>query len=205
VKRVDDPSASEGARDELVAPLPPDEAARWLEAVRAAWSPSELSPTRHEQLLRDALEDPFAEASAEEEREAQALREALEHGGEHEHAALARALAHALGASSVEPGAEKRALERALDLPPARSNLILVAFGVAATGLALAASIALVVGSTRRPEAALARRELAPSRSLAPLLNADAARLSASERIDRVASVRARELRDNRYAAWGVR
>jgi hypothetical protein len=81
----------------------------------------------------------------------------------------------------------------------------LVAFGTAASGLALAASIALVVGSARRPEPAVALRELTPSRSLAPLLDADAARLSASERIDRVASVRARELRENRYAAWGVR
>jgi hypothetical protein len=186
-------------------PLSPDEALRWLDAVRVAWAPTALAADRHERILRGALEDPLAEPSPEEEREAEALRHALEHDGDHEYAVLARALGHALGSTATAPGTAERALEKALKAAKPRSNLILVAFGVAASGLALAASIALVVGSAPRPEAAVARRELAPSRSLAPLLDADAAQLTTSERMDRVASVRARELRENRYAAWGVR
>jgi hypothetical protein len=205
VNGSDDPRVSANSLDEFEPPLAPDEAARWLEAARSAWAPSELGAERHQQILRDALEDPLAEPSPEEVREAEALRRALEQGGAHEHAALARALGHALGHTPIEPQAAERALEVALDPPKSRSNLILVAFGAAASGLALAASIALVVGSAQRPAAPIAQREFAPSRSLSPLLEADAARLTASERMDRVASVRGRELRQNRYAAWGVR
>jgi hypothetical protein len=205
VNGSDDPRADLDSPDEL-APLSRDEAERWQQAVRVAWAPSELARDRHEQILRDALEDPLAEPSPEELREAYALRIALEHGGEHEHLALARALGHALGSAAIEPGAEQRAQEKALARARApRSNLILVAFGVAASGLALAASVALVVGSAREPASAVAHSALRPSRSLAPLLETDAARLSPSERMDRVASARGRELRENRYVAWGVR
>jgi hypothetical protein len=197
------------AGDELDPSLSPEEGKRWLEAVRAAWAPAALDPDRHDRILREALEDPFAEPSAEELREAEGLRQALEEGGEHEHAALVRALTHALGGARLEPEAAERALDKALATPPAspraRSNLILVTFGVAASSLALAASVALVVGSAKRPESTVALRDFAPSRSLAPLLDADASQLTASERMDRVASVRARELRENRYAKWGVR
>ncbi len=45
---------------------------------------------------------------------------------------------------------------------------------------------------------------LAQSRSTAPLFQADSAG-AASSRIDRIASARSRDLRDNRYALWGVR
>lgn len=198
----DDPRA---AADDSAPLLSPEESARWSEAVRAAISPSEISPERHERLLREALEDPFAEPSAEELREAEALRVALDEGGHHEHAALARALGHALGPSEVEPETAQRALETAIRPAASGSNVIWLAFGAAASGLALAAAVALVIGSTRQLEPTVARHELAPSRSLAPLLDADAQRLSPSERMDRMASARARDLRENRYATWGVR
>lgn len=201
----DEPRAERDSSHEFL-PLPPDEAQRWLAAVRAAWSPTELAPARHEQILRQALEDPLAEPSAAELREAAALREALEHDGDHEDAALARALSHALGSATLAPKAEQRALEQALaPPPPARSNLILVAFGVTASSLLLAASVALVIGSARERAPAVARSTPSTSRSLAPLLAADVAQLSASERMDRVASARGRELRENRYLSWGVR
>lgn len=201
----DEPRIPASSGDENDAPLSAPEEQRWLEALRAAWAPAPLSEARHEQILNEALQDPFAEASPQEQREAEALRLALERGGEHEHAVLARALGHALGSPGPEASVPERALKKALEQPKTRSNVILVAFGVAASGLSLAASVLLVVGTAERRAPTLAREEFAPSRSLSPLLNADAARLTASERMDRVASVRARELRENRYAAWGVR
>src|SRR5689334_19616089 len=202
-----DPRGSLNPPDEQDAQLGAEEEARWVTALQAACSPAPIPEARHEQILREALEDPLAEASDEELREAEALRLALEQGGDHEHARLARALGHALGASPAEAHAAERALQKALEKPPARANVVWVAFGVAATGLALAASVVLVIGGAQRgaptSATALAHGELAPSRSLAPLLNSDAEQLSASERMDRIASVRARELRQNRYAAWG--
>ncbi|HWA76363.1 MAG TPA: hypothetical protein VG937_28685 [Polyangiaceae bacterium] len=204
-----DPSSPPSAGDEHDSELGAEEEARLRVALLAAYSPTAIAEARHEQIVREALEDPLAEASDEELREAEALRLALEQEGDHEHARLARALGHALGAPSEESRATERALERALEKPAARANVVWVAFGVAASGLALAASVMLVIGGAQRgaPESAsaLARESLTPSRSLAPLLNADAEQLSASERMDRIASVRARELRQNRYAAWGVR
>lgn len=189
--------------------LDEQEAERWLGALRAAFSPTPIATARHERILREALADPLAEASLEEQREADALRLALERGGDHEQARLARALNHALGAPAAEAGATERALEKALAARAPRSNVVWVAFGLTASGLALAASVALLIGSAQRsaPVASslTAREELASSRSLAPLLSGDAAQLSASERMDRIASVRAKELRQNRYAAWGVR
>jgi len=205
MSRTHDPHATPAPTESSEPALSPEESARWLEAVRAAISPDEISAQRHERILCAALEDPFAEPSAEELREAEALRVALDDGSEHEHAALARALGNALGRAELEPSMADRALEKAMPSSPARSNVIWVAFGAAASALSLAAAVALVIGSTRSEEASVARRELAPSRSLAPLLEADAARLSPSERMDRMASARAKDLRENRYTAWGVR
>jgi hypothetical protein len=192
------------SRDEIAAALLPEQETQLAEAVRAAWAPSELDAQRHERILRDVLDDPFAEPSEDERREADALRRALDGDGQHPDAELARHLVAALRLTPVELGASERALEKALPPRAQRSNLILVAFGVAASGLALAAGVALVIASLQRSDAPAARQYTA-SRSLSPLLHADAAELSPSQRIDRVVSVRARELRANRYAAWGVR
>jgi hypothetical protein len=204
-----DPRSPANPGDEQDVQLGAEEEARWVAAIRVACSPTPIAEARHEQILREALEDPLAEPSDEELREAEALRLALDQGGDHEHARLARALGHALGTPPAEARAAERALEKALEKPSARGNVVWVAFGVAASGLALAASVMLVIGGARRSAsesaAAVAREELTPSRSLAPLLNTDAEQLSPSERMDRIASVRARELRQNRYAAWGVR
>jgi hypothetical protein len=205
MSRTHDPHATPAPTEGSEPELSPEESARWLQAVRAAISPDEISAERHERILSAALEDPFAEPSAEELREAEALRVALDSGGEHEHAGLARALGNALGRAELEPSRAERSLEKAVPPSPARSNVIWVAFGAAASALSLAAAVALVIGSTRSEEASVARRELALSRSLAPLLEADAARLSPSERMDRMASARAKDLRENRYTAWGVR
>ena len=72
--------------------------------------------------------------------------------------------------------------------------------------LAAAAVLLLVVGTrrTRAPTAELPALGLLQSRSTATLF--ESASVGApSARIDRIASVRARDLRANRYAEWGVR
>ena len=76
-----------------------------------------------------------------------------------------------------------------------------------AGGVAMAAAIALLLG---RPSADGARRAeaepLVPVRSTQSLFHEPFARTGGeSARIDRIASARAADLRDNRFAAWGVK
>jgi hypothetical protein len=191
--------------------LDPTDEAELGEALRAAFAPSELDPRVHERLLEAALEDPFAPPSAEEGVESERLRRALDGTGEHADLALARALkaAHAPHA----PSAAK--LEHAAaPLKSARRNVIFVRFGAALGAVAAAALVLLSLRASQRPTTAehagfIAAtpdlQTLAQSRSTAGLFaNAETAG-EPSTRIDRIASLRERELRENRYALWGVR
>jgi hypothetical protein len=189
--------------------LLPEELERELElSLRAAWSPGAIDPARHEALLELALEDPLAPASAEELVESDRLRRALEGDGNHPHLGLARALA----------AASRPALpERALPVPevppaPARGRVVYVAFGAASAVFAAAAAVALLVGGLRRSEpqaasapALIAPAALATSRSSSALFQEPFTLEGTTARIDRITSARERELRQNRYLAWGVR
>ena len=81
--------------------------------------------------------------------------------------------------------------------------------GFGAVALSAAAAFAFLIGNTRSDEsAALAPRAvpvLAQSRSTNELFAEPFTEGQASARMDRIAEQRARELRDNRYALWGVR
>jgi hypothetical protein len=80
-------------------------------------------------------------------------------------------------------------------------------FGGIAAALAAAAAVLLVASTHSRPESSapeLPALALVQSRSTAVLFQTATAG-PPSARIDRIASVRERELRDNRYAMWGVR
>jgi hypothetical protein len=182
--------------DDDTLPLDPSEEAELLEALTAAVRPEALSDSRHERLIQFALEEPLGEPDEAELAEARALRNALESRGELPEAGLARALRHA-----VQPASElesRSAAQRALTALP-RSRLVLVAVATT-TVLSLAAGLALVLSpaAEQRPVPGLAE-----SRSLSPLF-AGAPVASESERLDRIVSVRSRELRDNRFARWGV-
>lgn len=181
--------------DDDTLPLDPSEEAELLEALEAAVRPEALSDARNERLIQFAFEEPPAEPDEAEFADAEALRQALELRGEVPEAALALALRHAvLPASELESkGAAQRALTA---LPRPRRVLVLVA---ATTALSLAAGLALVL-SPAEPQAVPG---LAESRSLSPLFEG-AQVTSESERLDRIVSVRSRELRDNRFARWGV-
>lgn len=174
--------------------------------LRHAFRPSEIDPARHERLLLAALEDPLAEASPEELVESERLRQALDGGGDHQDLRLARALSAAFAPHLDRPLPEP---SLALKAKAKRSGqVIFVRFASVAAALAVAAAVLLRLSpelserSTPAPD--LATLALAQSRSTAAFFRAETAG-APSERIDRIASVRSRELRDNRYALWGVR
>lgn len=184
--------------------LEPDVEARLAEALRAAYAPAELDPALNELFIEQALEDPLAPATDDEVAASERLRDALEAGTPHADADLARALAAAVRASE-DPGLDAGRAEElsARALERKKSNVIYVAFGVVAGAIALAASVALVLATDRRTPAA-AEPVLAVSRSTAPLFNEPFETASTSARVDRIAAARERDLRNNRYALWGV-
>jgi len=201
-----------------LARLEPSEERRLLELLQSAYAPTGIDPARHERLLLSALEDPFAAPSAEELIQSERLRQALAGRGEHEDLNLARALSAAFAASEraplVAPAArapgEERHAKRASQ--PRQKNGLLLRFAGGGAALAAAAAVWLSLYSSHsrnsspvQPAAAdLQVLALAQSRSTAPLFQSDPGE-AASNRIDRIASVRSRDLRDNRYALWGVR
>jgi hypothetical protein len=180
--------------------LAPETETALAEALRAAVAPAELDPARHRAILSAALEDPLAEPSPDELRESERLRQALESDDiGHAGAALASALRAAARPGSLPPEQSLRAFERAL---PRRPNVVFVVFG--AVALAAAAALALLFTSPRL-EKAEAGPVLARSRSTAALFHEPFESGQASARIDRIASLREREGRDNQYALWGLR
>jgi len=182
------------------------EEARLSELLRHAFRPTEIDPVRHERLLSAALEDPFAPPSAEELVESERLRDALAGHGDHEDARLARALSAAFAPSLGRPLGEPQVAKPAPQKPAGR--VIYYRFAAVTTALAVAAAVLLRIAPEMQksapPAADLTTLALAQSRSTAAIFRADSAG-APSERIDRIASVRGRELRDNRYALWGVR
>ncbi len=179
---------------------------RLIELLRDAWAPPELDQSRHDRLLRAALDDPFAPASPDELAQSERLRRALDGDGDHLDLVLARALA-----AAHAPNAVTRTAYPPLSLPASRNarrmpaRLSYLRFGSALAGLAAAAAVIVAVNarSSRAPVPDLPALALAQSRSTAPLFPAAAA-LPPSARIDRIAGLRERDLRANRYALWGV-
>jgi hypothetical protein len=217
-------AASERLRDAL-AGAPSRAAAEELElvgALRAAWAPRALSVDES----RDVLEVTLTRSDVE-EAHAVRLRDALdlerEPGeGDHDHLFVARALRSAFSPRALDESEHRAIVDAALAklpaAPPARvaetiaaavpitlgqrRATVRVAFGIVAGGLALAASIVLVVtsSSTHDSEAPLAK-----ARTTQPLFTEPFRPGEASARIDRIASARASDFRDNRFTRWGVR
>jgi hypothetical protein len=188
---------------EALEPLEPSVERDLAEALRAAWAPAPLDPAVHRRILESALEDPFAEPTEDEVRESARLRRALESGDtSHPDVQLARALR-----SAGEPSAAGPAT---VPLPGARrstARVIYATFG----GVALAAAASFALFVTHRqaaPESAASAplpRTLHASRPTGELFAERFKTGSTTDRIDRIASARAHDLRENRYAAWGVR
>jgi hypothetical protein len=167
-------------------------------------------------------DDPDAPPSEEERIASQRLRDALADPSiEHPDADLARAVALAHSPREIDAAEHQkivasavlRASPRAAQKPAAkpRGRVITVVFG-AGTALALAAAFILVFGkldmaskSSRTTTAAV----LVPARSTQELFDEPFAKPlskgAASARIDRIAMARGGDLRENRFAMWGVR
>jgi len=177
-------------------------------ALRAAWDPSALSEDESRAVLD-------VTPTAEEQEHALALREALaaaraprEADPSSVHLVHALRMAHAPPA--IDPAEHRLLVDAALAAMPAatknlpakrRDNVVRIAFGALAGGLALAASIVLVVTSTpSHGEAPLAK-----ARTTQPLFSEPFKAGETSARIDRIASARASDFRDNRFTKWGVR
>lgn len=196
----------------LPAPLDLETEAQLLAALEAALRPAALDRAVNERLIEQALEDPLAPASSEELAESARLRDALEAGSAHEDAGALTALRAAFGAGASEPTRLEQAITAAVaapaQAPRGRGNVIYALFGGAAAVLAAAAALVLVVGGGRSEAPSLdasAAGQYSKPRSTAPLFEASFQTAATSARIDLIASVRSRDLRDNRYAAWGVR
>ena len=185
--------------------LEPAEELRLAALLKSAFAPSELEPARHERLLQAALDDPFAAPSPEELVESERLRRALDGNGDHLDLVLARALSAAYAPSKVPPTAVAPAILTTSARPTAK--LLYLRFAGVAAALVAAAALLLVMSTRTSPEASapeLPALALVQSRSTAALFRS-AAVGPPSARIDRIASVRERDLRANRYAMWGVR
>lgn len=150
--------------------------------------------------------DPDAPPSEEEIRESQRLREALDNPSvAHEGAELLRAVKSAGAPKALEDSALDRAVASGLakfDASRRRRGVVVrVMFGAGA--LAAAAVLLVVIG---RQSVAPQPSELAHARSTQSLFTERfEARGGESARIDRIASARAADLRDNHFARWGVR
>ncbi len=182
------------------------------EALAAAWRPTDLSEAVHEALLSAALDDPMAEPSREERRAASELRDALANRTDHPDVALAEALRSAAAPQPVSELVSARAARAAIDSGSATSagggkrSRVVVAF--IGSALAAAAAFAIAVNIPRGPTPTgptAAQPDLAQARSASELFSQKFERHQTSSRVDRIARARARDLRANRYAAWGVK
>jgi hypothetical protein len=175
------------------------------------------------------VSEPDAPPSEEEMVASDALRRALENPSlPNEAAELARAVSLAHRPRPLDAALHAELLENALrgaeKLPGRKGGKVVrVFFGVSAA-LAVAASVALVVGTMEKDEAPAASI-LAPAvvasspyraRSTqplfsepfdAPLAKADARSRpsSGSARVDRIAIARASDFRENEFSRWGAR
>jgi hypothetical protein len=162
--------------------------------------------------------DPDAPPSAEEIAESARLREALADASKpSEDADLLRALANAHAPRELDRFAHGAIVSRALSRgAPAQkrqgrqARVLRVSFGVAAVLAAAALVILFIRTRLPRPDGTgggsgtLAQIEV--SRSTQPLFDAPfAPQGGESARMDRIAMAREADLRQNRFAQWGVR
>jgi len=155
-------------------------------------------------------EDPDAPPSEEELRAAESLRASLEPGAPKPstpESELAEAVRSASRPSQLSMDRHKRILDRSL-APAPKGKVIYVVFGGVASLAAMAASIALVMRSSA-PATSVALEAppaMAVSRSTAQLFpEGIPVTGGTSDRVDRIAYARAQDLRENRFARWGVR
>jgi hypothetical protein len=150
-------------------------------ALRAAWSPRDLSGSLHEKLVNQVVElGPLSESELE---DARATRDALAGG--------TGALLKELGGAPVPATIAKQAPSKR------QPRLRVIAGGV--TGLFAAAAAALLLVRAQ-PEP-----DWLPSRSTSNLFAAPFTVGERSGRVDVIARGRASDFRENQFLAWGVK
>ena len=182
--------------------VPTDE--ELMQAVRSAESPPELDLQVNERLIAAAFEDPVAPPTEEELRESAQLREALDGGKTTPDAELAAALAAATTPRTLAGDRLDELVGRALAAPKRRSNVIYVAFAAVATTAAVAAA-ALLVLVPADPRSTRPSTAFATSRTTTDLFRHKFRPGETTSRVDRIAASRERDLRSNRYLAWGLK
>jgi hypothetical protein len=215
---VTEPTDSDEAAD-VVAPA----AAEWeklVELLVSAYRPSQLDPALNQALIDNALDDPLRLPTSEELAESERFRRALAGDGEHPDLALAEALLHSHGSVQAPIDVERvnsNALQQSLGQLPElrrrrRPNVVFVTFGVATLMTAAAAAVLLLIApfqhqsGSSAEQVALARQAptLTRSRSSESLFSSKFERQRTTERVDAIASARAREFRANRFEKWGI-
>jgi hypothetical protein len=171
----------------------------------AAWDDPDAPPTPEEleaaARLRDALDAPgfrFEHASE---------------GAEDADADLARALHLAAAPRAIEAAEHREILDRALGSESRGSRVVArrkatvaaIYAVVAAAAAVLVALFAIRLAPHASEGASAPARTLAVPRSTEPLFDAPFPKEErTSARVDRIARARDRDLRQNRYARWGV-
>jgi hypothetical protein len=186
-----------------------------VRALRSAWTPGDIDPAVNEALIAAALEDPLAPPTDEELVESERLRQALEGEGDHPDARLARALRVAAAPPPIAELTSERIVRSAIGPKRGsersrRGTVLVVSFGAASALLAIAASWFVferpaIDQGTEYAKRAVPLSELAVSRSTSAMFHEKFETTGTTDRVDRIALERSRELRSNRYALWGVR
>lgn len=196
-------------------------------ALRSAYRPEPLEEVDHEALLARALGDASAPPTAAEKREAARLAGELDAmkgrraapEPKSEPGELAEALRAAWAPRSIEPLKNEALIAKALQKAPSRGRRALpVTMAALSTLAAVAAGIALFFGQADKESAPTAsaptsaaqsaQAALIRARSTSDLFDPETPfprSGGTSERMDRIVSARAADLRANRFATWGVR
>lgn len=213
---VDDPDAppsadeiaeSERLRRELENPRSTHEDALLARALKNTVDPRSLDDVENRALLDRALENADAPPTPEEIVESERLREELEDpGSTHPDVLLARALRVAVAPRPIEVATHRKILDRALG--ETRSRGVQVAWIGAVFAAAAAIALALI------PLRPMSDQSPTPDEYGASLVHVHSVddlfaepfpkEQLTSARIDRIAEARARDLRKNRFAKWGV-
>jgi hypothetical protein len=179
-----------------------------IDALRGAASPTALDATDHDAILARVLGADESAATSIERTHAEALRSALEGGAPTQSSQLARALRSAHAPTPLHPARNELLVAQALGRSASKPRRVLPVTMAALAGLAaIAAAVTLMLMPEHAPSGA-ATAALIQSRSSEDLFDATQPfPRSGGEtaRIDRIASARATDLRNNRFAKWGVR
>jgi hypothetical protein len=173
-------------------------------ALRMATHPTELDARINEQLIAAAFEDPFAPPTDEEVAASERLRDALAGDPPSPDARLAAALAATSDPRELNDDHLEALVEQALSTERPRSNVIYVFFG-GAIAITAAAAAALLFVSPVEPRAPAPADAFVSSRTTTNLFAERFKTEATTERMDRIATARQRDLRRNRYLAWGVK